>query len=323
MKKFLLNISIFFIAFCTFAYFLQLSIDAGLKKQKNKVLKDWNLIFSGDINADIIILGSSRARTHFNPHIIEHKTGKNCYNLGIEGGKTTMQYAKWQSFIKHNKAPKILVLNVDLWSLGARQNLFKKEQFLPYLEHDEIYNNLKSIDKDLILDKYIPLYRYHGYTNFAFNGLLAMFFNKIDTTYTKYKGFSCSPPLWNNDFEEFKKKLKNNKLYFDTAQIDLGLEYIHKFRQDCMKNNIQLILIHTPQYYELLELTAQQNDIIETYKELGRLDQVSFWDYSSHPIIYDTLNFNNSMHLNCVGAEKFSILFAEKLDSFIVENKIK
>ena len=37
-------------------------------------------------NEDIIMMGSSRMRHHYNPVIIEQLTGMSCYNAGEDGG---------------------------------------------------------------------------------------------------------------------------------------------------------------------------------------------------------------------------------------------
>lgn len=322
MKRFIFNISSFFIILLISLYCLQFVVDEGLKKQENNTYKDWNLIFSNKINSDIIILGSSRAWVHYNPKIIEDITNLSCYNLGIDGGMLLMQYSKWESFINNNKLPKIVVLNVDVWSLGKRNDLFVKQQFLPYLAHSEIYYNLRKIDSNLVYDRYIPLFKYHGYLDLVYDGILSYFDVQIDTNYAKYKGFAYKNSKWTDDFEIFKNSLEKGELIYNHAQIKLGFTIIKKILKKCKENNIFLILSYAPQYYELTQLSIQHDSIVRKFEEIAKLNKnVYFWNYSNDSLSYSTENFENSMHLNNIGAEKFSIKFANDLNKCIILNE--
>src|SRR5437762_9977279 len=66
------------ICFTCFAVILVFALDAminsGLHRTKTSEFGVWNKIVQGQINADIIISGSSRALTQYDPRIIERTT---------------------------------------------------------------------------------------------------------------------------------------------------------------------------------------------------------------------------------------------------------
>ena len=332
MTKFIKNIILYFTLLWFAAWGLQTMINNGLKKQQNNLYKDWNLLFSGKLNQDIIVLGSSRAWTHYNPKIIEDSTGLSCYNLGIDGGMLLMQYAKWKSFLMHNTTPKYLILDVNFWSLGKRANLFQKEQFLPYLNEKEITDNLKQIDDKLVWEANIPLFRYHGYTNLVISGLKAFFNIKINDHYSKYNGFAYKTRKWNNNFSAFKKMIENNeadeflsffniqennKIALDTTNWNLGFNIINQIVNDCKNNKINLILVHSPMYFRLLDLMSQQKEFISSVEKLANSHHIEFWNYLNDTIYHQNNCFEDLLHLNQIGAEEFSINLGKKLHKHI------
>jgi hypothetical protein len=44
-----------------------------------------------------------------------------------------MQWTRFKLYLEHNKAPKYIVHNVDLYGFAKRKNLVDYQQFLPYL----------------------------------------------------------------------------------------------------------------------------------------------------------------------------------------------
>lgn len=85
MTKFLKNSIIFFVVLVSMTYIADTLITTGLKKSKSYYFVDWNRIYGGKIDADIIINGNSKAYHHISPKIIDSVTRLNSYNLGLDG----------------------------------------------------------------------------------------------------------------------------------------------------------------------------------------------------------------------------------------------
>ena len=329
MKKFILNIILFLIVFWTVAFGLQTIIDKGLQQQQNDTYKDWNLIFNGKINSDIIILGSSRATAHFNPKIIGKKTNLQCYNIGVTAGLTVLQLAKWKAYIYNtNKKPDLLIFNVDIWSLGKRRSTLP--DLLPYSNHSCIFDKLKIFDDKFIFTRYVPLLKYKKSYKLISTGILSFFYIRNYRNYKKTRGFLANDFIPENideqlkkhkvilrEFPNIKKQLYDDTLFFNEKHLNLGLKIIDEIINDCKKNNIQIILVQSPIYHKLQNLTPQQKNITLKFDSISKQNNIKFWNYLNNSICFNTAYFENSMHLNKNGAKYFSTMIGDSLSIFM------
>ena len=92
---------------------LDATITAGLRRMPTSLYRVTNRIMAGSINARIVISGSSRAASHFDPRVIHKITGYSTFNLGRNGSQTDMQLAVLKTYLKHNRPPEIVVHNLD------------------------------------------------------------------------------------------------------------------------------------------------------------------------------------------------------------------
>lgn len=162
MKKFLLSIFKFALLACFLFYLISLSLDYILMNSDDHHYKVWNKIYNGQINSEIIIIGNSRAKQHYNSEILHNNTGLNTFNLGLGGTPINVLAARWNAFLNNNKKPKILIIDVDYNFLGTANYLYKKWQYLPFYNKPEIKALRRSFNKNYYFDTYIPLYKYRG-----------------------------------------------------------------------------------------------------------------------------------------------------------------
>jgi hypothetical protein len=85
----------------------------------------------------------------------------------------------------------------------------------------------------------------------------------------------------------------------------------------CRQRGIRLILVYSPEYYEMQELTINRSEIFSEFEKMSRKYQVPFWDYSRCPLVYERKYFNNSQHMNVDGASAFSENLAERIAGFV------
>ena len=319
MRIFLIK-TLFYLCFTMLiAYLLQSYIDNKFRNIYDDTYADWNRLFKGEINADIVILGSSRAWVHYNPEIFENKFGLTCYNLGLDGGGLAMQKAKWDSYIANNKPPKFVIQDIDLLTFGSRNDneIFKKYRFLPYLNKETIYSNLSLIDPFIKLEAFIPLIKYRGYKDEILNLLIE---NKINKERNK-KGFLGQKKQF--DSLTYKKMIVNNDVIVKSEeQIKLGERILLSLIKECKKNNTTVILAHSPIFSNALTLFPQQKDFINIIHNISMNNECEFLDFSNDSINRDTINFYNTTHLNYKGADKFSNKFVTALQKLnIISNR--
>lgn len=83
MKK-LITISILVLIPLAMLQWLSAIVDKGLRNAKMPY-SSLNDVYNGRVNADVIMLGSSRAVFHISPHILDSVLQKNTYNIGVNG----------------------------------------------------------------------------------------------------------------------------------------------------------------------------------------------------------------------------------------------
>lgn len=90
-------------------------------------------LFSGTINTDIIIFGSSRTLLHVDPAVIEENTNLSAFNLAADGSNIFQSLFTLEEYLLHNKKPKLILFEADLNQLDKNNLLrFEKHKFREY-----------------------------------------------------------------------------------------------------------------------------------------------------------------------------------------------
>lgn len=259
----------------------------------------WNDIFEGKVDSDLIIIGSSRAWVHFNPTMITEETGISAYNIGMDGHPFFLQNARYTIFRKYNRKPKLVIVSLETNSFFKRSDLYNSSQFLPYLR--EYKEDLKKpLMKFKGFNKYdfdVPLVRYYANVN-IFKDL----FLGSNSKTIRVKGFQARDEIWNNDLLEAKQKYESIKVQIDTTTLNLFKDFILKNK----KENIEVILVYSPEYIEGQEFISNRDSILNMYKKISEEYKIRFIDFSKDSISYKKEYFYNSTHMNKVGANMFT-----------------
>ena len=310
LKKGLLLIFLVLVSAYTLAYM----VDAGLHKSRNSLYASWNDLYNSKINADLLVMGSSRAEFHISPKILDSVLSLNTYNLGLSAWHFDMQYARFKMYLQHNRKPKYIIQNVDVYGFSKRQDVIDYEQFLPYIQDTILQKTIVGHKHEFdFFQQNIPLLKYKDDSNLAFEG----FFNFVghtalyDTT-TKFKGYKGNDYAWNQDFERFKKRFpKGAKYKFET----IIKQQFGEFLAFCKKENIKVFLVYAPEYYEVQKYYKNKQDLIKLCRESAMKYDCKFLDYSKDSLCYNRQYFYNSQHLNRRGAETFSLALSKKIES--------
>lgn len=317
MKKFLYKILFFAIIAYPVLFVIQFLFDSGLRSLKhNGTYGTWNLIFDGDMNIDVAVLGNSRAMVHINPVTIESVTGMKSYNMGMDGTGLFLQRTMWLSYIKNNTQPKYVIQNIDLLAMGRNHQLFEKFQYIPYYQHDDVFSLIKEIDPRVKIEKIVPLLKYQG---------ALVLYQKVfqSRANEKKKGFLGHDLEWKDYHTVFATQVKENRIKDVPFKITNN-ESLRMLIDDCKERGIHLIFVYTPIYYEMTQILTQQEEFVSYFTQLANEDEdIEFWDYSLMPnLSYDRQYFYNATHLNYKGAAILSDSVAHRLKLFIEENNL-
>jgi len=291
---------------------LHLVINHSLRNFKTSKFGAFNKVMAGDVNAEIVINGSSRALSHYDPIVIERITGRSAYNIGMNASQIDVELAVLKTYLKHNAKPKLVIQNLDLFSFEATKKgeIYDPGYFVPYLYEPELYEPLRRIDPVVWKWKYIPLY---GYTvdDMRFTWISALLgCIGIHGREDYYQGFNPREGTWNRDFDQYK--IQNRKgVKFEIQPA--GIQSMEEVIRLCKSRDISFVLAYSPEYYEMQDMEINRREIIDKFVELSKRFGVPFWDYSDSELSHRQDLFQNSQHLNARGAAAFSEDLARRL----------
>jgi hypothetical protein len=293
MKKFLLRVIAFFGPIFIISYGIDVFISQKFKNSDGE-LQIWKALYTGQVNSDLVIMGSSRAQGMIDPTMIGANFDTKAYNLGIIGYSFEMQYLRNQLLIKYNRKPKVIIHSLDIFMFQKGTELFQAYQFLPYmLWNDEMRQATIGYKGYKLLDYYIPLIRYYG------KGYDALYYYRstFSTRENYHKlGFRSMTIPWQ---EDTNYRIKIN--------IDLGiLKLFDNYLAQCKRSNIKIIFVYPPEYYWGQNKIINRSKIFTYFKNYSKKYNIPFFDYSKDSLSYQKKYFNNTEHTNTLGAKIFT-----------------
>ena len=311
MKRFLIHLTIWLAAAFVLAVALDAMITAGLRKADLRKYCVWNDIYNGKINADLLVMGSSRAWSGYNTYILDSLLKCNSYNIGIEGHHFGVQMIRYTTYRRFNRKPSVIVLNTDFLSTlsNSAESQYELEQYFPYI-CDTALCDAVAADNDITwLERYCPLLRYFGYRDDIAHGIESFFGRKHFSDGGLYKGYRGNDWHWN------RASLADDNTHY---QVDISAEIVGKledFVEAAEEEGIQVVFVKAPFYRPLLERfsdVARATDSI--FVSIADRHQVPILDYYYSPVGLDSTNFYNPSHLNAKGAEIFTTELCRDLE---------
>lgn len=314
MKLFMVHVIKLFLAIFAIAFFLQWMADSGLKQLPNSKFEDWQDLFAGKIDSDVVILGSSRACVNYDPSIIEGELNLSTFNLGFNAASYNIQKTKYQWFIENNETPKIIIQNIDLSHFKPSSQVPDPNQFLPFLNRNDVADFIANYETPLSKFKEIPLVKYNSNSNFFLAGLRSFFgFNK--EVFVSYDGFvpvdkTYSPDVYN------LRRLQETTL----APIVLDKDFYNVTKDAIVQSrSSKVIFVWAPIFKERRVLIEER---LKIYKEgiqkiAAKNKNIFFLDYSEDTMAQDATFFYDSFHLNRKGALRFSKMLGKDINKFV------
>lgn len=310
-RRFLLKVGFFAAGAAGLAFLLQWALVWGLEHYDTSSRGIWNRVLRGEVNADIIVCGSSRAMVHYDPQVVSSTTGRSAFNLGRNGTHLDLQLSFLKAYLAHNKSPLCIVQNIDIFCFQTTVRVYDPGQYIPYLNEPDLYRDLVAIDPSYARMRKIPLVGIIEHRLFltALGGLLGI------TVKEEYlSGYKPKDLKWTGDFEKYRVRNPDGiKLVVEPPAIQKLRELI----EVCLQSKARLILVYSPEYQEGQVLFNNRAEVMAKVRELAGSYSVEFWDFSDDPICQDKSLFYNSQHLNRRGATLFSQKLAQRLKHFL------
>jgi len=311
MKKFLKKLAITLLLYYVILWGIQLFVDYQLRNNYSSMFNEWSLITNGKLNSDLIIIGSSRALKHFDPKIFEDRLQYTSYNLGTDGGAYGFQIMKLRNYLENNKPPKIIIQNVDIFSMGrGKKEIILKQKYLPYYNSIENLKTLAKYDENLITEIFFPMYKYRGYRE-EFIMAVSSLTTKFENNSKEYNGYIGSSLKWDNGFEKFKRENPN----IFKKDFSKGFQDLLAIVEEINNTDAILFLVWSPEYYKFQEFEGPvQDKYKKKYATLAlQHDNIYFIDFTGDSLSFDTQYLYNFYHLNEKGATIFSKKVADSI----------
>lgn len=268
--------------------------------------KRLELVLTGKVDADIIILGSSKPARDVIASQISDSLKVKAYNLAYPGSNIDFQNYILKEFLKNNnKKPKVLVLGIDapnnlLKKFGSR---FRMDRLYPLVEYKNVRDTLvKRGEKDKYLTDYFII---HQLTTSSFNFGKRTFDNQ-DTLYE-----DGSMPI-SYQHQDFKKQFSNTTNTYNTKEeYPYSIYCFKNLIAQCEENNITIVLALTPNF------GVFPYNFLNRIKELAPGKHIMTYD-TLNPAYRDNKNFFDNGHLTKSGAE----VFTNDLIKYIRDNNI-
>lgn len=299
----LLGISIVFLSIL---YVVDYLIQEGLKTSNYREISKYNEIIKGGIDADLLIVGSSRALVHFDCELIESRTGKSCYNLGFDGSSYPLQKIMLDLYLNQNQRPDYIYWVVDLTSFTFSSDFYGFEQLIPFMENNYI-NEILRLHKTPAFLLELPLIRYSFNSKMKSVGLYT-FLGIYQRDKIIEKGYRPQEKSWDGLFDQFKNENPKG------ISLELKEEYFQDFlmySQEIQNRGMSLSWVIAPYYYEMLDITFNSQEIIQKIQLASEDCEIPFLDFTNSPIKADKSNFYNAQHLNSKGVKLFVEQFME------------
>ena len=299
MKRFLFRLTLFFITFAVICI-----IPCWIFEKKAKECTDRepysriNMVDNlKDFDADVVVLGNSRAECGYVVPILDSLTGKKWVNLGISGYTFDIQYnLMYKRYLEQNKKPQFIILETSTITSFSRSLAPYNIEMLPYVGH-ESFKSYTNMCPELTFADKIMFVKYFGKLD-----LVAKELKKFERPETEV---GLNMMAW-----ETKNGSVNQKYKFNVEIM----ESFCGFLDECVAEDVKVILVCSPVYGDPMKRTYDMDRFWRNIKYFTAGKKVPILSYQD---LYcrDRSFFSDPIHLNEYGGECFSIRLAHDLDS--------
>jgi len=302
MKRLALKLLLFLLVFLAYDKVFILVANRSAETEVDRRLE---YLIEGQINKEVVIIGSSRGSRDIIAGQIEEKTGMSTYNLCYPGSSLEFHDFVLQTLLKFNEAPETLVLIVDdsnAFMDGGDRILFRRDRLYPLIRYPYIWKEMAArgyLDNELA--SIIVLQRMNKY-NFD---LRQKAITAIDTI------IDCgSMPITWQDKNTVWEYSANDQAYPRDEEVPEKVEAFTNMVQTCEQEGIRLVIAFPPNYKKPSK--AFQNRI----RELSGTG-VYFHHYDTeNPIYRDKNYFFDIEHLMQPAAQVYTDELVEYLETF-------
>ena len=309
MKVFLRRVLMFGLLMSLLAVLADLGVSCGLRRTERGHFYTMNALMHKRMDADIVILGNSRAAGSYHPFYLDSILHVNSRNLGVSGQPFGVSYLRWELYQRNNTVPKLLIINIDYAELKVVNNGYEKEQYYPYMS-DSLVKPYLDLYGFSWMEKHVPMYRYRGDYKLIGIGLMELTGIRHDKKGNYYKGYSNPNDKWNGHNLDVKLRNGNIRATYERQAVVL----LEKLLEQSMRDGCLVLFVYAP-LHERLKNHLEEDGVLQVDQDLSDRFNVRILDFSQMDFCSDTGYFRDGNHLNAEGARLFSMSLAHAIDS--------
>lgn len=247
--------------------------------------------------ADVVVMGSSRAHHHYVSSILADSLGMTVYNAGIDGNGIVLASGLYELMV-NRFVPDIILYDVEpAFDINVYTEDGNNTRYIgwlrPFVSNSGVCNIVTRVDPTERYKTLSALFRYNSKALDLVKDMLAV------SDYTA-DGFA---PMYGEMKTEPMKSNSVGQSPIDTLKINVLEEFVAKVS----KSNTRLILIASPKY------GATTSEVYNPVRAICDKYGVEFWDFYCMPDFQKLEYFKESMHLNEKGAMVYSSYIAKKI----------
>jgi hypothetical protein len=299
ISKAKLFLIIFFVVEKGVYYFLSIAPNREYDKRLEYVLE-------GNMNKELIVLGSSKGAADILAGQLEKETGLESYNLSYQGSNVVFHEFILKTLLKYNQTPKKVILVVDIpYEFIEEKSLkFRVDRLYPLSKYNYINKELINQKEKNILSWVFCSGRVNQ-SNFEFKTIKPPHFNPLNT-------YGSGPYIVEKEKKDFNYSLIKDE-YNIKNELPEKVKAFKNIQKLCSENNIELTFIIPPNFFDL------DKRFIKRFKTLLTEDNKLFVYDTLNPIYRDEKYFNDYSHLFIDGAK----ILTSEISDFIINSNNK
>jgi len=306
MKKFIITLLIFLTGFFLVDKLLIGLRNAAPNREADKRMEQ---LYKGDINQDIIILGSSRGARDIIASQIEDSLKISTRNFSFPGSGVEFHDYLLSLIIKNaQKKPRLIILNVDdpnELNTNASRLKFRYDLIYPQVKYQQALDKLVADgEKNYWLSKMFVAHQ----MSMSNLDLRKQHFEAIDTVFA-----DGSMPIASTNPKFDTHANEDQSVYDIQKETKEGLNSFIDIITACQKNNIKLLICFPPNFYK--KTIGFEERIFQIVDDKA---MIFVHDPIKYPFSKEIENYYDDVHLQRKGA----VLFTDELINFLKNAKI-
>jgi hypothetical protein len=303
------------VTFCAIGAALFVAVDRllwfGLHRARANTFAVWNAVVRGELGSEILVVGGSRALVGYDCAILSARLSMSCFNIGLDGTRANLQRPYVETYLLHNKPPRLAIVNADVGSLTESLEPYDLLQYIPYLDERPISEGLARY-VDVWKYRHVPLYAFSqrglNQTMIALEGIRSR--RTRDPDRLGRHGLRPMDGSWDNTFEEYVAENPDGIVVpidpVSVSDFDRIITMLQAVGAD-------VVIVFSPEWLPVRRLELNREQVMHQFLTLAAAHRVRFLDYSDSAPAGDQSLFYNSQHLNSRGATAFTTILASDL----------